>query len=234
VHILMIADSDNARQQVPIDEIVSEQRIVVLPPNLGNVGETYGRSFEKQLVPVAAPYAAGTGTGAEEPPAGSPAPTGDSTGGDTTGGGTTTDGGSGTGGNSATDSSGQPASYPGETAQAAPAPANTKPEATEQSVLGVRASASCLPAPQKVSSRGIGRFRLGQRVDATLMRDGRRVGHAKRYEWCVSGGGKLIAIFTTKNRVQLVAIRRGSNGKLTYRVDRKLRKAAVKKLLRSL
>ena len=35
---------------MPIDEIVSEQRIVLLPGQQGNVGETYGREFEKPLV----------------------------------------------------------------------------------------------------------------------------------------------------------------------------------------
>ena len=43
-------DSDNARQEEPIDEIVSEQRIVLLPGQQGNVGEQYGREFEKPLV----------------------------------------------------------------------------------------------------------------------------------------------------------------------------------------
>jgi len=35
---------------VPIDEIVSEQRMVMLPGLQGNVGEQYGREFEKPLV----------------------------------------------------------------------------------------------------------------------------------------------------------------------------------------
>ena len=56
LHLLMIAESDNARQTVPVDEIVSEQRIVLLPGNQGNVGEQYGRSFEKPLVANALPY----------------------------------------------------------------------------------------------------------------------------------------------------------------------------------
>ena len=43
-------DSDNARQQVPLDEIVVEQRQVFLPGDPGNVGEQYGRSFEKPLL----------------------------------------------------------------------------------------------------------------------------------------------------------------------------------------
>jgi hypothetical protein len=42
-------DSDNARQEEPVDEIVSEQRIALLPGQQGNVGEQYGREFEKPL-----------------------------------------------------------------------------------------------------------------------------------------------------------------------------------------
>ena len=50
LHLLFQVDSDNARQTVPIDEIVSEQRMVMLPGQQGNVGEQYGREFEKPLV----------------------------------------------------------------------------------------------------------------------------------------------------------------------------------------
>ncbi len=50
LHILFIADSDNARQTVPLTEIVAEQRMVMLPGDPGNVGEQYGRGFEKPLV----------------------------------------------------------------------------------------------------------------------------------------------------------------------------------------
>ena len=56
VHILMIAESDNARQTVPLTEIVSEQRMVFLPGDQGNVGEQYGRSFEKPLVATTGDY----------------------------------------------------------------------------------------------------------------------------------------------------------------------------------
>jgi hypothetical protein len=56
VHILMIAESDNARQTVPLTEIVSEQRMVFLPGDPGNVGEQYGRSFEKPLVATTTDY----------------------------------------------------------------------------------------------------------------------------------------------------------------------------------
>jgi hypothetical protein len=50
LHLLFQVESDNARQQVPIDEIVSEQRMVMLPGQQSNVGEQYGREFEKPLV----------------------------------------------------------------------------------------------------------------------------------------------------------------------------------------
>ena len=50
LHLLFQVESDNARQTVPIDEIVSEQRMVMLPGQQGNVGEQYGREFEKPLV----------------------------------------------------------------------------------------------------------------------------------------------------------------------------------------
>ncbi len=50
LHLMFQLDSDNARQEVPIDEIVSDQRIVLLPGQQGNVGEQYGREFEKPLL----------------------------------------------------------------------------------------------------------------------------------------------------------------------------------------
>ena len=57
VHILFIAESDNAYQTVPLTEIDSEQRVVVLPPGTSNVGERYGRFVEFPLVARAVPYA---------------------------------------------------------------------------------------------------------------------------------------------------------------------------------
>jgi hypothetical protein len=56
LHILTIAESDNARQTVPLTEIVAEQRMVFLPGDQGNVGEQYGRSFEKPLVATTGDY----------------------------------------------------------------------------------------------------------------------------------------------------------------------------------
>jgi hypothetical protein len=66
VHLLFEVESDNARQEVPIDEIVSEQRIVMLPGLQGNVGEKYGREFEKPLVVRVAPVG-GVGAGSIAP-----------------------------------------------------------------------------------------------------------------------------------------------------------------------
>jgi hypothetical protein len=74
VHLLFLVDSDNARQTVPLDEIVVEQRQVFLPGDAGDVGEEYGRSLEKPLVVRAA-----TATFAEAPLATSLAWTGDTT-----------------------------------------------------------------------------------------------------------------------------------------------------------
>jgi len=55
VHIELIADSDNAFTTVPLDEIDAEQTVVLLPGDRGNVGEQYGRSFEKPLVATVVP-----------------------------------------------------------------------------------------------------------------------------------------------------------------------------------
>jgi hypothetical protein len=55
LHLLFQAESDNARQTVPIDEIVTDQTMDFLPGDPGNVGEQYGRGFEKPLVAVAEP-----------------------------------------------------------------------------------------------------------------------------------------------------------------------------------
>ncbi|HEY2635971.1 MAG TPA: hypothetical protein VGI54_01170, partial [Solirubrobacteraceae bacterium] len=60
LHLLMVAESDNARQTVPLDEIVAEQRMVMLPGQCdGSAGERYGRGTEKPLISMALPYAGG-------------------------------------------------------------------------------------------------------------------------------------------------------------------------------
>ena len=66
MHINLIADSDNAYQTVPIDEVDSEQRMVVLPPQVVdpagtmtgtvNVGERFGRSVEYPLQTAVTPF----------------------------------------------------------------------------------------------------------------------------------------------------------------------------------
>jgi hypothetical protein len=56
LHILLVADSDNARLTVPTTEIVGEQRMVMLPGfKDGRAGEQYGRGFEKPLAPAVLP-----------------------------------------------------------------------------------------------------------------------------------------------------------------------------------
>ena len=59
LHILFLADSDNARQTVPLTEMVSDWDLVMLPPRQTwrngqavNVGEQYGRETEKPLLAV--------------------------------------------------------------------------------------------------------------------------------------------------------------------------------------
>jgi hypothetical protein len=56
IHIELIADSDNAATTVPLTEIASEERIVVLPGLQPNLGERYGRGTEKPLVSAVLPY----------------------------------------------------------------------------------------------------------------------------------------------------------------------------------
>ena len=69
MHLLFFADTDNARQTVPVSEIVAEQRMVMLPGDPGNVGEKYGRGFEKPLVPVVAGTVTAQGADPEPAPA---------------------------------------------------------------------------------------------------------------------------------------------------------------------
>ncbi|MBW3594875.1 MAG: Ig-like domain-containing protein [Actinobacteria bacterium] len=80
IHILLIADSDNAGTTAPVTEIDGEQRLVVLPPTPGNVGEKYGRGVEKPLVVTAAPESRARGNDpAPSPTETSPSPTPTST-----------------------------------------------------------------------------------------------------------------------------------------------------------
>ena len=56
LHILLVADSDNARMTVPTTEMVAEQRMVMLRGfHDGKAGEQYGRGMEKPLATVVAP-----------------------------------------------------------------------------------------------------------------------------------------------------------------------------------
>lgn len=59
LHLLFLADSDNARQTVPVDEIVSDWQMVMLHgQQTSSAGEQYGRSFEKPLVTAVVPFSA--------------------------------------------------------------------------------------------------------------------------------------------------------------------------------
>jgi hypothetical protein len=59
LHLLFVAESDNARQTVPLDEIVGSQRMVMLPGRRdATAGEQYGRNFEKPLVETVSDYRA--------------------------------------------------------------------------------------------------------------------------------------------------------------------------------
>jgi hypothetical protein len=73
VHLLFLVESDNARQQKPVNEIVSDWQMVMLEGDPGNVGERYGRSFEKPLVPLVSDHAAGSRQYGEPGGAGTPA-----------------------------------------------------------------------------------------------------------------------------------------------------------------
>ena len=55
LHLLFVAESDNLQLAVPTTEIVSEQRLVVLPGDPGNVGERYGRAPDFPFVIAALP-----------------------------------------------------------------------------------------------------------------------------------------------------------------------------------
>jgi len=75
LHLLFLVDSDNARQTVPLTEIVSNWRMVMLPGQQGaQAGEEYGRSLEKPLAPVVADRSFDAPTGGEPQPQPEPAP----------------------------------------------------------------------------------------------------------------------------------------------------------------
>jgi hypothetical protein len=77
LHLLFQVDSDNARLTEPVDEIVSDWRMVMLPGRAdATAGEQYGRGFEKPLLSVVADrnFAAPTGPGEQQPPPPPPPP----------------------------------------------------------------------------------------------------------------------------------------------------------------
>jgi hypothetical protein len=73
LHLLFQVDSDNARLTEPVDEIVSNWRMVMLPGHAGPIdGERYGRGFEKPLEALVADrsFAAPQGDAGAQPPPG--------------------------------------------------------------------------------------------------------------------------------------------------------------------
>jgi hypothetical protein len=69
LHLLFQVDSDNARQTVPLTEIVSNWRMVMLPGQQGaKAGEEYGRGLEKPLLPFVADRSFAAPQGGSEPP----------------------------------------------------------------------------------------------------------------------------------------------------------------------
>jgi hypothetical protein len=76
----------------------------------------------------------------------------------------------------------------------------------EAGVLGKTASSRCLSGSQPVSSRGVGKLRLGKAPSRALRLSGRPAqGLAGVLGWCVKGGGKVVAAFSKKGAVTLVA-----------------------------
>jgi hypothetical protein len=69
LHLLFLVDSDNARQTVPLTEIVSNWRMVMLPGRQdATAGEEYGRGFEKPLLSAVADRSFAAPKGDTAPP----------------------------------------------------------------------------------------------------------------------------------------------------------------------
>ena len=196
MHIMFVVDSDNARTQMPVNEINAEQRLVMLPGNQpGSAGEAYGRNFEKPLVALSTPFQGG----GEEP---GPTPEPEPGSGDGNGGGAP---GNEKGNQSANgNGNGQGNGGPREVAK----------------VLGVRTAPTCAsrPAARRVRpglSRGRALGRLGTPT--------RRRGNA--YGWCVRGGPPLVVVFAG-GKARLVASGRRVAGDRRYlRAARALERA---------
>jgi hypothetical protein len=181
LHLLLIAESDNARLTVPVTEIDSEQRLVFLPGDPGNVGEQYGRSFEKPLVATTADYTGKQPSGGDAgggPPAGDPPP---SPAGD------------------------RPPSHAGSNGGTPEGSGHTPTRTGEvKSAKGSKAT-GCLRRGAQVSARGIGRALVGETSARLIKRLGKPTAvSGSAYHWCVQGGGKLSVVFSAKARARLV------------------------------
>ena len=173
LHIMFLVDSDNARTQVPVNEINAEQRMVFLPGDQGgNVGEQYGRSFEKPLVAATLPFADGGEEAAAPGP--DPEPQPQPGGGDGNG-----DGGPGNdNGNQSQNGNG------GGQGNGGPAGASRD----QGAVRGAQAERRCLPARVR-ARKGWTRKKTLSRLGPPTSRRG------SAYTWCRAGGGKLVVVF---------------------------------------
>jgi hypothetical protein len=190
VHLLFLLESDNARLTKPVDEIVSDWRMVFLPGDRdGTTGEQYGRGFEKPLVPLITGFAGGGnqyGNG------------GDGSGQGGTGGGQGGTGGGqgGTGGGGGSTGGGQGAG--------GGAPSQLLP-----GILGQGNSSRCAPPEGAIKGKTLGRARLGRTRSAerrAFPSFSRRRAGVDRF--CIRGGGHIRIGYMTKRTLGKFARRR--------------------------
>ena len=180
LHLLLVAESDNARLTVPVTEIVSEQRMAFLPGRRGpEVGEQYGRGFEKPLVATVTfgydPKVQDGPPASEQPPSDGQAEQPAGTNGGTTGVG-------------------------------AFAPAAGDGQSVRGERVKARTAVPCLPRTARVTKLGIAGIRIGDSEARVARRLGRPTStSAGGYRWCVRGGGALVAVFDRTGRVRFLA-----------------------------
>ena len=212
LHLMLVAESDNARLTVPVTEIVSEQRMAFLPGRQGpEVGEQYGRGFEKPLLATVTWFGYDP-KNQEGPPKTEEPPAADETGGTGT-------------------------TAPAQTATPAPnttpasAPATGEQSVAGERVLKARTAITCIRRRVRTTRRSIAGLRPGITKRRALKALGRPVSKRRStYRWCVRGGGNLTAHFDRRGRLQLVALRR--KGKVVYRANKRLKRAHVRRLLK--
>jgi hypothetical protein len=103
---------------------------------------------------------------------------------------------------------------------------------------GGRAVRGCLSRRLRVTSRRLGRIRLGNRKSRVLKRVGAPRSRRRRvWRYCVRGGGKVVVVFSKKGRVRLVATTARGHGHGRARPGLKrsrLRRLHVRRLGRGL